>query len=197
MKITKTQLKQIIKEEISKVLNEVEVDPMVRMYTPEAPAEPAPGSITPRGLAGKKKHIEGIEEKIKNLKVELRNIFNLHMYSHPDEKTAQRYAAQEEALEGKVEALQKQLRQLQGKGEEGAFRPEYSPGKGVPQLEEIIKEELELVMENELDLEKLFSTMGCAALTHPDLKRGLAKLKPERKVWFTENVVARWKEKCR
>jgi hypothetical protein len=65
------------------------------------------------------------------------------------------------------------------------------------QLKQIIKEELELVMENELNLEKLFSTMGCAALRHPDLKNGLDKLKPERKDWFMKNVVASWKEKCR
>jgi hypothetical protein len=64
------------------------------------------------------------------------------------------------------------------------------------QLRKIIKEELELIMESEQDLRELFSTMGCAALTHPMLERGLAKLKPERKDWFMKNVVARWKEKC-
>jgi hypothetical protein len=52
-------------------------------------------------------------------------------------------------------------------------------------------------MENELNLEKLFSTMGCAALTHPDLKNGIDKLKPKRKDWFVKNVVAPWKEKCK
>jgi hypothetical protein len=42
MKITKTQLKQIIKEEIEAVLNEV--DPMARIYgkqQPQAPAAPS------------------------------------------------------------------------------------------------------------------------------------------------------------